>query len=141
MAEEIVKADKSYRTRLFGIYILCIAAGIPVFSLGVPRLIDYIMNLDFRIAQYTMEVLLIALLCCFAPAAVYLIVLGRRVLKHGAFPYPGMKVIRDTVIVKGDKARFRGRALIFLGSLFIFLMFAGIASIHYSFVKFLNFFS
>jgi hypothetical protein len=141
MSEEIVTADKTYRTRLFGIYILCVAAGTLAIVFGVPRLISYIQRLNFMEAQHTIEIVLICLLCSFFPAAVYLIITGRNVLKHGAFPYPGMKVIRDTIVVSGDKARLRGKALIFLGSLFIVLMLAGIAIIHSSFVGFLEIFS
>ncbi len=141
MSEEIIQADKKYRIRLFSIYILCILAGILVLVFGVPSLISYIQSQNFRAAQRTIEIVLILLLCSFSPAAVYLIILGRRILRHGSFPYPGMKVIRDTVAVTGDRARFRGKLLIFPGTLFLVLMCSGIALLHYSFVNFMKIFS
>ncbi|MDD5675896.1 MAG: hypothetical protein PHC61_17125 [Chitinivibrionales bacterium] len=56
------------------------------------------------------------LVCLFAPvpAAIYLLRLGLKTLKHQAYPYPGQKVIHDTHIVRGAQARRRGRAFIIM---------------------------
>lgn len=43
--------------------------------------------------------------------AVYLWSLGGRVVRAREFPPPGLRVIRDTSIVTGERAVFRGRLL------------------------------
>ena len=43
--------------------------------------------------------------------AVYLWSLGARVVRVREFPPPGLRVIRDTAIVTGERAVFRGRLL------------------------------
>src|SRR5215470_1926004 len=43
--------------------------------------------------------------------AVYLWALGGRVVRAREFPPPGLRVIRDTPIVMGERAVFRGRLL------------------------------
>jgi|SRR5215471_13169770 len=43
--------------------------------------------------------------------AVYLWALGGRVVRGREFPPPGLRVIRDTPVVTGERAVFRGRLL------------------------------
>lgn len=43
--------------------------------------------------------------------AVYLWLLGARAVRAREFPPPGLRVIRDTAIVTGERAVFRGRVL------------------------------
>jgi hypothetical protein len=54
--------------------------------------------------------------------AVYQIILGRRILKSGRFPPPGMKVIRDTKIETGAKAKKVAISLIALSSIVIVMI-------------------
>jgi hypothetical protein len=51
--------------------------------------------------------------------AVYQILLARRVLKSGQFPPPGMKVVRDTKIRTGGKAKKVAISLMVLSSVII----------------------
>jgi hypothetical protein len=51
--------------------------------------------------------------------AVYQILLARRVLKSGQFPPPGMRVVRDTKIKTGGKAKKVAISLIVLSSIVI----------------------
>jgi hypothetical protein len=54
--------------------------------------------------------------------AVYQIILARRILKSGRFPPPGMKVIRDTKIQTGAKAKKVAISLIVLSSIIIVII-------------------
>jgi hypothetical protein len=51
------------------------------------------------------------LLAPLFPFAAYLWLLGRRVLRAGRFPPPGYRVIRDTLVLRGRPAVWRGRGL------------------------------
>jgi hypothetical protein len=49
----------------------------------------------------------------------YVFRLGRSVIKNERFPPPNQKVIRDTKLIEGEKARARGRILVALSLLLI----------------------
>jgi len=51
---------------------------------------------------------------------IYFILLGTKTYKSGLFPPPGVKVIRDTKLVKGDKARKYAVGLWLVAALLIF---------------------
>lgn len=51
------------------------------------------------------------------PVAVYFALVAARTILSGQFPYPGMKVWRDTRIVRGRMALVRGWAMMFLAAL------------------------
>jgi hypothetical protein len=75
-------------------------------------------------------------LLCFIPVAVYVIIIGRRTCRYKAIPYPGMRVIRDTVVVTGKKAIIRGKGLIILGIVTIVLVIASMICTHYIILNF-----
>lgn len=141
MTNEILKADIPYRNKLFAIYLGCIALVILFIQFVIPRGLTMLRTMSFRDAEHSIEIILILFLCCFSPAAIYLIILGKKVLRHKAFPFPGMKVIRDTVIHTGRNAQLRGKAFMYLGIIFLVLMCAGICALLISFNNFLALFS
>jgi hypothetical protein len=47
------------------------------------------------------------------PFAAYFALLAARIIRSGQFPYPGMKVWRDTTVVRGRKALARGWGIAF----------------------------
>jgi hypothetical protein len=141
MDTEIVKADRTYRRRLFVAYGVSLLAGAAAIRFGIPFVKHWLGAMPPMQAYRMFEPLLIGFLICFSPAAVYLIVIGRRILRYDAFPYPGMKVIRDTRMLRGPLARRQGWALVGLGGLFLLLMVTGSAVIHWSFSWFLRLFS
>jgi hypothetical protein len=53
------------------------------------------------------------------PVAVYLAILAARIIRSGQFPYPGMKLLRDTKIVRGTRALVRGWMLAFCALSFL----------------------
>jgi len=65
-------------------------------------------------ARRTVALLLLPAAVLLAPLlalAVYLWALGGRVVRAREFPPPGLRVIRDTPIVTGERAVSRGRLL------------------------------
>jgi hypothetical protein len=61
-----------------------------------------------KLAFLVLATLLLAPLLAFA---VYVWFLGARVLRAREFPPPGFRVIRDTPVITGERAIFRGRLL------------------------------
>jgi uncharacterized membrane protein len=76
-----------------------------------------------------MKVVLIVMFLSIIPMALCLLAFGRKVLASGQFPPPGVKVIKDTRIIQGEKARVRGRMLAFLS---IILMVLGLSGALYT---------
>jgi hypothetical protein len=130
MDREIVKTDKRYRRRLFTAYLIAIFFGVVFWKWGFPLISDYIVSLPNKARIETMEIVEHAVLLLFIPAALYLIVIGRRVCKHQAMPYPGMRVIHDTVIVRGKKALLRGRSMMVLGVVLIVMVISSMIATH-----------
>lgn len=51
--------------------------------------------------------------------ALYFYRLGSGIVRSGRFPAPGMRVVRDTLVLRGTPALRRGRALQFLAALLV----------------------
>ncbi len=133
----IVRLDRGYRKRLFLWYAVGIMAGL-LCLLAVRPAHRFIFSHDIITAFRYLEGTAIVFLLLFAIPAVYLIRTGRKILRHGSFPYPGMKVIRDTIILEGAEARRRGKALIALGIFSIFMSVSGIILTHAMFERWKN---
>ena len=119
---QVVRTDKRYRRNLFTVYIAMIILGTVLVKWGRPLFTAYIMRLPVKSRIETIELTVHLLLLLFIPAAVYLIVVGRKVCIHRAMPYPGMKVIHDTVVVTGKNALLRGWSLVVLGTIMIIMV-------------------
>jgi hypothetical protein len=132
----LIKADKEYRRNLFLSYLILIIAGILFWYFILPTLISRVENLPNKEHVETMEILSHLFLLLFIPVAIYIIVIGRRMCRHKAVPYPGMKVIRDTVLITGQKATIRGRRLIILGTITIVLTILSIIRTHFITLRF-----
>lgn len=137
--KEIVKADKSYRRKLLLSYMVAIFVGIIVWNFAIPPLLTNLENLPNKARIETKESISHLVMLSFIPVAIYVIIFGRRVCRYKAIPYPGMKVLRDTVIVTGKKAIFRGKCLIILGVVTIFLTVVSMICTHYIVLHFKHF--
>jgi len=62
-------------------------------------------------ARLVLVVLAILLLAPLLAFAAYLWSLGERVVRAEEFPPPGLRVIRDTLVITGERAVSRGRLL------------------------------
>lgn len=126
----IIKADMDYRRKLLLSYLAAILIGIIMWNFCIPPLMEILENLPNKERVETKETIIHLFLFSFIPVAIYVIVIGRRACKYKAMPYPGMKVIRDTVVVTGKKAIFQGRGLMILGTVVIVLTVASMIANH-----------
>ena len=89
-------------------------------SSGYPLTPERLEELRFQL-RVTMLVLCLAMACCFIPHLWY----GARTLKHRMHPPPGAIIFRDTRVIVGRRAMWRGFLLLALGT-------AGIAAVLYA---------
>lgn len=125
MSEKLERADRKERTRLFIILLVMALAGAAAIVWLVPALLGHLESVE---PEKALRVVVMALSILFIPVAVFgltIVLLGRRTLSSERFPPPGVKVIRDTVVLEGREARRRGYILTVLGFLLILLSLYG----------------
>jgi len=130
-----VYADKNYRNMLLVVYLFIIIFGVIFFTIGMPYLIHAFQGLKVPTSLILGEILVIFFLLSFIIPAAYLISVGRKIKVHGQFPYPGMKVIRNTRILWGKQAFFRANALVYFGYCACALSILSSISIYFIFHK------
>ena len=108
---EIIKADPKTR----GIVLALLAAGLVLGFLllhrGLPLFLDYLKSSDPGHALRVLRIVTALLFLSVVPVCAYVYRLGRTVAAQRRFPPHGMKVVKDTPLVTGDRARFRGIVL------------------------------
>lgn len=136
MEPETVTVDKAYRKRLLTGYAAVLLA---LLTLG-PRLalsfLRYLDRADVPRKLLAAESAGIAFLLLFILPSAYLIATGRRAVREGRWPHSGMKVIRDTAVLRGRKAVSRGRFHVRLGAACILMVMAGSSATRFIFHKF-----
>jgi len=128
MSQDIVPADKEFRKR-FIVFLMLIVIVFVVTIVSMKSYLDQMEQLrreDPGLAGKKVVLLLkwwmgLGSLPVLG-LAVYQIILARRILKSGRFPPPGMKVIRDTKIQTGAKAKKVAISLIALSSIIIVII-------------------
>jgi hypothetical protein len=128
MNQDIVRADKEFRKRFTAFLILIII----VFSVTILSVKGYLDQMgELRRDNPGLAGKKVILLLKWwmglgslpiLGLAVYQIILARRILKSGRFPPPGMKMIRDTKIETGAKAKKVAVSLIALSSVVIVII-------------------
>jgi hypothetical protein len=73
-----------------------------------PELRAYLSVSDPVEAFRRFQLLMIGIGASLAPFAAYFAMVGARIIRSGQFPYTGMKVWRDTQVVRGTRALVRG---------------------------------
>ncbi len=122
MTEKVVqKADKGYRNKYLKRLILFTGLGIVMILWAVPLLGSFLETLKPEQAIKTVVVVLFAMFVPLILMAFYMMNLSRRILKSERFPPPGIKVIRDTVVLEGQRARSRGYLIMILSLILILL--------------------
>jgi hypothetical protein len=114
---EIRRADPAARRQALLFVVLGALAGALLF-VGIERyrvpLRDWVLSEPEKFAHRMKFVFLVSVALLSAPLiafAVYLWSLGAKVLRAEQFPPPGYRVIRDTPVIGGQAAMFRGRGL------------------------------
>lgn len=139
MPDEMMKADPVYRKRLFIGYGLALVLLAALIIFVLPPVLKYLNSCAIPKFLNLTEIIVLVFLLAFIAPALFLIQIGRKILRYKQVPYPGMKVIHDTKIVVGKKAAFWGNLLVILGLFSIILALAGCISSHYFFEKFRHF--
>lgn len=121
MNQHIIRADKRYRRKLIVIYILLVLLGTVLIGWVLPWGKEYLQRLDPQTALSVMKTALVVMFLSIVPFGLYLWMFGRKVMEHERFPPPGVKVVRDIRLIEGEKARNRGRLLVVLALILIFL--------------------
>ena len=131
MNPKIIQADRSYRRKTLIILFLIVIAGLLMFQWLVPWADQKVHRVDPQMGLVMVRCTLIVLFIAIASLAVYLAVFGRKVLQHGCFPPPGIKVIRDTRLLEGKSAIIRGQIIILLSVLLLIFSLYGALVISY----------
>lgn len=139
MSVEIVKADKRYRRNLFLGYSMAILMIATLVFFALPPFLKYLRECAVLEFLRVTEICVIVFLLSFMGPAIFLMRVGGKIIRHRQVPYPGMKTIRDTKIISGNKAIIRGKILVFLALLSIVVAIAGVIASHYFFEKFRHF--
>jgi hypothetical protein len=111
-SQEILKAAPAARRNAILSGIVAVIFGILFLTWFMPLFLEYLdtlpTNESIRIAISSIALLSVI------PLSIGLFFLkqGLKILKAESFPPPGTKVLRDTPIIKGEKARWRGKVLI-----------------------------
>ena len=133
MDKDIVHADKKYRNIALGLCFLLGLLGIVLIIWGLPPGMEYLKGLEPKTAFLIIELVLLLIMLSMVPIGLFIFNLSRKIIKHECFPPPGMKVIKDTPIEKGKKAKVKGQILLFISLLFMIAGLCGALYIHYLF--------
>jgi ATP/ADP translocase len=112
MTQPIIRADRRYRKKLLILYALFVLVVILLIGWVLPWSKAYLLQLELETALTVMKVVLAVMFLSFVPAGLYVWRLGRKIMVHERFPPPGVKVMKDTKLIEGKRARVRGRVLI-----------------------------
>jgi hypothetical protein len=134
MEPQIVKVDRQYRNRLLVAYLIAILAGYLLIKFAWPVAVHAFRQLNISSSFTVAEIVFAVFFLCFIGPALYLISIGKKIIKSGMHPFPGQKVLRDTIIVTGSKAMFRGKVLVRLGYTSIVMAILGCVWLHLVFM-------
>jgi hypothetical protein len=114
---EVQKADPDARRRAALVLIFAAAIGgllISAFEHFREPLREWLVSDPAETPRRARLALSVSILVLSTPAiafAIYLWLLGRKVLRAERFPPPGLRVIRDTPVIRGAAAVTRGHAV------------------------------
>lgn len=132
-APEIIKADRTYRDLVYLLYVTIILTAILFVRYAFPAVRAHFLSMSVMDLLVALRTAFVVLLMSFIPAAIYVIRVGGLVLRHDCYPYPGRKVMFDTTVVRGAKARVMGKSLVGLGVVFLALM---VISVLYTLIRY-----
>ncbi len=121
MNEKIIPADRTYRRMVLIIYLVLVFIGAVLIGWVLPWAEGHLESLKAEQALGIIKVALVVLFLGTVPLAAYLVTVGRKMMRYERFPLPGMKVIIDTKVVEGKKAKFRGQVVVVLSLVLIIL--------------------
>lgn len=116
MEKEIRRADAQYRRqaiiKLTVVYVAAAIFGAVVIVWGRPWMQSYLASLEPRQGLRLLTWSLSLVCLSFLPLCLFIYIQGRKIILSECYPAPGTKVIRDTEVVRGQRAVARGRLLV-----------------------------
>jgi hypothetical protein len=125
MKETVQKADVEHRRKVLRMLILMGLTGLAVIFWGVPAFNQWIESMEPNRAVKTLMLVLVLLFMPLLLAGLYVLRMARMVFAGERFPPSGVKVVKDTVVLEGRRARRRAYLMVVYGLLLIFLALYG----------------
>ena len=130
--DEIIRADPKRVWRYLAMSLAAGAALILVLDRLYAYFVEAMPSPDYPVTperlrelklhvQITIFALSVAMACCWVPVVIY----GVRIVRYRALPPPGTMVLRDTAVVRGTRAVWKGYFLLVLGSSCIVALLVG----------------
>ena len=123
---EIYRADKKYRRKVLAwCFPIVLLLSILIYW-KLPLLHEYLKTQTLEQALRFIKTLFLIMFLPLLFPALYFLCLSRRIFKSKCFPPPGMKVIRDTPLLRGKQAIYRGYiSFIFALLIILFAIYGG----------------
>ena len=115
MEQEIIRADRGYQLRWLLALLVMAVLGAAALGWGLPAGIAYLAAADVAQAMRAIAAVLAVLWLTLVPLGAYLLFQARRILRAGRFPPANVRVIRDTRLLTGARARRRGYLMAVFG--------------------------
>ncbi len=115
MEPEYLKADPVYRRKVIIWLVLIFVLGFVVLGLGLPYAKQKLGNMDPGAAIMLVKYAYLVIMLPLATFCIYLFKLSVHSLAQGQFPPMGTKVVKDTLLYRGQEARKRAFLLVILG--------------------------
>lgn len=123
--KEIIKADQGLRTRVLAGICAIVIVGIVVIQWGPVLGKDWLAGVSPKDALRVLRMAGMVPFLGVLPAGYIFLRVGLRIRRDGRFPYEGARVIRDTVVVRGGKARILSLGSMGAGVFFTVMGLAG----------------
>jgi MFS family permease len=121
MKQEIIRADRRYRRRMVGVFLVIVCLGAAVIGWGLPWAERALARQQVETVLRVLQTALLAVFLGLAALGLYVYRIGRCVMEQERFPPANHRVIRDTRLIQGEGARTRGRLLVFFAFLMVFM--------------------
>jgi hypothetical protein len=121
MEQEILFADKQYRKRVLIILIGVIILLSLIILFVIPALNGLLQKMELEKAMKTTATILFFLFLLPIPLGFKFLSISNHILREECFPPENMKVIQDTAIIRGEKAKLRAYIFLLLAFLIFFV--------------------
>jgi hypothetical protein len=119
MDQEFMNADKQFRNRVL-VIVICIIIILSIIILfGLPAFNNLLHKMEPVMAMKIQGTVMFFLFLIPLPLGFKLLSISNHILREERYPPEGMKVLRDTLIIRGNKAKLHAYLLL----LFAFLLF------------------
>lgn len=114
MEKQVLKPDKEYRKKAIIILIISIIAGLGVLAYfqvyidDVKELAKYDRDQALTKIFFMLKIIMISMAFTLASFGIYVLRLSIKTIISEQFPPPGIKVIKETQVLRGSPAKNRG---------------------------------